>query len=152
MGYPFGEASRPLTLSEMEAMSKYPPPKETPTETDIRRMKLDQNWYDLKERIYRIRALVNQHSRFDFDQLIEDIRSETVQHTLAHSIKQNNMRSIEELKQEIDELNQVRLGVNTEIEVLNSQNKNAQAKRDRIIAKIDGLTWMLDENDIQEKA
>jgi len=55
------------------------------------------------------------------------------------------MKSLDELKNEIHELENVREGVNKDIELLNSKNRNAQALRDRITSKIDALKWMLDE-------
>lgn len=118
-----------------------------------RRTKLHQSWYSIQERIYHFRETVNVQRRFDFDQLIEDIRKGAVdEHINLYGpqnftiTKKTTMKTIEELKNEIDELQNVRNGLSAEIELLNSKNKNAQAKRDRVEAKIDGLKWMLNES------
>ncbi len=57
------------------------------------------------------------------------------------------MKTIEELKNEIDVLSNVRVGLNADIELLNNKNKNVQAQRDRVTAKIDGLKWALNEGE-----
>lgn len=121
------------------------------TETDIARMKLEQSWYSIEERIWRHRETIDVQRRFDFDALIHDIRKAAAMHpndylpTFIITPKKDSMRTEEELKKEIDELKSVRLGVSTEIEVMNSKNRNAQIKRDRVTSQIEGLYWALNE-------
>ena len=56
------------------------------------------------------------------------------------------MRTIDELKNEIQELENVRAGILTEVQVLDVQVRNANAKVGRISAKIEILNWALNED------
>ena len=105
----------------------------------------------LEGRINLFRNLLPSRRQKYFDKILYDVRKAAAMHPYNYLpiFKTNNMRSIEELKKEIDELHQVRLGISTEIELMNSKNRNAQAKRDRITAKIDGLEWVLNNPDEQ---
>ena len=121
---------------------------------DILHMKQQQSWYGLQERIYHFRESLPASKRFDFDQLIEQTQQDAAMHSYqflpTFSIKKKTpMRSIDELKNEINELENVREGFDRDIELLNSKNENAQAQRDRVTAKIDGLKWMLNEDEVQ---
>ena len=68
------------------------------------------------------------------------------------SIKNLPMRSIEELKNEISELQNVATGISAEIAVMNAKNQNAQRRRDMVNSKIDGIKWVLDEDGEQRHA
>ena len=93
-----------------------------------------------------------------FNRVIYDVRKEASLRTfqedaymnpfsLNFTLKREPMKTIEELKNEIDVLSNVRVGLNADIELLNNKNKNVQAQRDRVTAKIDGLKWALNEGE-----
>ena len=88
-----------------------------------------------------------------FDQLLYDVRKNAALEVLGgnytflptFSINKKPMKTIDELKSEIYELENVRAGVTTEIETLNAKNQNAQKRRGNIEARIAGLKWALNE-------
>lgn len=99
------------------------------TEIDISHMKQEQSWYgDIHK------------------QAVAEAVSGKYTYLPTFSITKKTMKTKDELKKEIDELKNVRLGISTEIELMNSKNRNAQIKRDRVTSKIDGLEWMLNES------
>ena len=114
----------------------------------------------LKERIRLFKEDLKAHlppttmaARLDL--LIEDTRKDATRILTKFGlpiINKNPMRTTDELKSEIFELENIATGITSEIEVMNSKNVNAQKRRDMVRSKIDGLKWMLNEKEETDHA
>ena len=107
-------------------------------------MDLPENMRDRFNRvIYDIRKDVEQRAMSDYISPVPIVRPTNTN----FSIIKSPMKTIEELKNEINELENVHNGLSRDIELLNSKNQNVQAQRDRVTAKIDGLKWVLNSEE-----
>ncbi len=166
MSYPKGWAEEhPLDNSGGEASQIYK--REAKEELYVKRANYVQETATRAKQfvsamLIRFSLDLPENMRDRFNRVIYDVRKEAALRTfqedaymnpfsLNFTIKKESMKTIEELKNEIAELENIRTGLSSDIDLLNSKNQNAQAQRDRVTAKIDGLKWALNEGeDVQD--